>query len=144
MTIASDFSLWAGLSGGLLIGLSAAMLILLNGNIAGISGIVGSLLKKWDPSAPWRLCFLFGMLGGGVLYTAWQGAPLPVTLNTPAALTITAGLLVGFGARLGSGCTSGHGVCGLARLSPRSIAATLTFMAMAMLTVFVMRHVLSA
>jgi uncharacterized protein len=144
MTIATDFSLWAGLSGGLLIGLSAALLILLNGNIAGISGIVGGLLKKWDRSAPWRVCFLVGMVGGGVLYTAWQGTPLDVRLSTPTALTITAGLLVGFGARLGSGCTSGHGVCGLARLSPRSVVATLTFMLMAMLTVLVMRHVLPA
>ncbi len=140
----AEFSWTAGLGGGLLIGAAAALLIVANGSIAGISGIVGGLLKRWDGSAAWRLAFLAGLLLGGVAAASWGGFPLGPGLDRPLPLLAVAGLLVGFGTRLGSGCTSGHGVCGLARLSPRSLVATLTFMGTAALTVFIMRHVLEA
>jgi uncharacterized membrane protein YedE/YeeE len=140
----AEFSWTAGLGGGLLIGAAAALLIVANGSIAGISGIVGGLLKRWDDSATWRLAFVAGLLLGGVAAVSWGGFALGPGLQRPLPLLVVAGLLVGFGTRLGSGCTSGHGVCGLARLSPRSLVATLTFMGTAALTVFVVRHVLEA
>ena len=140
----NEFTPWASLAGGLLIGLSAALLIALLGRVAGISGITGALLqmptwsavKQWG----WRLAFIAGMVAAPLV---WQWfAPLPA-METPSnpVVIIVAGLLVGFGTRMGSGCTSGHGVCGLSRLSMRSLAATLTFIATGAVTVFVMRHV---
>jgi hypothetical protein len=134
--------LW-GLAGGVLIGCAAVLLMASLGRIAGVSGIVGSLL----PPAPaedrgWRLAFVAGLVGGPLLLllaTGQSGIGAPAV--GPAALAL-AGLLVGAGTALGSGCTSGHGVCGTARLSPRSIAATATFMATAIATTFVARHLL--
>lgn len=130
------------LIGGVTIGLASAMLLLFNGRIAGISGIAGGLLAPQKGEADWRLAFLLGMVGGGVLLQAVA----PSTIGAPAvggvAPAAAAGLLVGFGTRLGSGCTSGHGVCGLSRGSLRSLVATATFMATAVGTVYVVRHVL--
>jgi len=131
---------WRGLAGGGLIGLSAVLLLALNGRIAGISGILGGLVV--DRSATdraWRLLFLVGLLLGAA---AAGLLPIPVpagsSLKWPAL--VVAGLLVGFGTRTGSGCTSGHGICGLARFSKRSFAAVLTFMGTGFLTVFLLRH----
>lgn len=131
------------LLGGVLIGLSATLLLVLNGRIAGISGILGGLLEPAGNERGWRLAFLGGLLGGGLLIQAVQPAAFgtgPV-LGSGTALIVAAGLLVGFGTRLGSGCTSGHGICGMGRGSKRSIVATLTFMATAIVTVFVLRSV---
>ena len=130
------------LGGGLLIGAAAAVFLLLNGRIAGISGIAGSLLSPPGAETPTNLAFILGLLLGPVLFLAVAGHWPPVTIAAGAGTLILAGLLVGFGTRLGSGCTSGHGVCGLARLSPRSIAAVLTFMVAAFVTVFVTHHLL--
>jgi uncharacterized protein len=135
----SHFTPWSSLAGGLLLGSAAAMFILLNGRVLGISGIVGGLLKPRSNDTGWRLAFLAGLL---VSPTAWSLFATPVAPRIAAgpALLVIAGLLVGWGTRYGSGCTSGHGVCGLARLSPRSLAATLAFMATGFVTVFVLRH----
>ena len=142
----SEFTPWTSLAGGLLIGLSAALLIALLGRVAGISGIAGALLqlttwssvKQWG----WRLAFILGMVAAPLVWSLF--APLPaMQLPSSPAVIIAAGLLVGFGTRMGSGCTSGHGVCGLSRLSPRSLAATATFIATGAITVFVMRHVIA-
>ncbi|MDR0213830.1 MAG: YeeE/YedE family protein [Comamonas sp.] len=142
----NEFTPWSSLAGGLLIGLSAAILVAALGRIAGISGIVGALLQlpNWKSTGSWgwRLAFIIGMVGAPLIWQLF--APLPaMQMPSNSALIIVAGLLVGFGTRLGSGCTSGHGVCGLSRLSLRSLAATLTFIATGAITVFVMRHVLS-
>ncbi len=141
MNVLIDFDAWQrGLIGGLLIGLSAAMLMLFSGRVAGISGIVGGLLFNRDPAdALWRKLFVVGLLLGPLLLTAFAGAPA-VSLPTGWLALGLGGVLVGFGTRLGNGCTSGHGVCGMARFSKRSIIATLTFMAFGFLTVFVLRH----
>ncbi|MBB5576632.1 MULTISPECIES: YeeE/YedE family protein [Rhizobium] len=130
------------LSGGFLIGLAAALYLLLNGRVAGISGLAASAFG-WTGGgiSPLGIGFLGGILGGaGIAFAYIRHADLMVT-SSPVLL-IAGGLLVGFGTRLGSGCTSGHGVCGLARLSPRSILATLTFMAIAAATVYVTRHLM--
>jgi uncharacterized membrane protein YedE/YeeE len=131
------------IAGGLLIGGAAALLLLLNGRIAGVSGMLATATRIGVGGPPWRqaAAFVIGLPLGAALVAAFVRRPEIVIAASPAAL-IVAGLLVGFGTRLGNGCTSGHGVCGMARLSPRSIAATLTFMATAALTVFVMRHVM--
>jgi uncharacterized protein len=130
--------------GGALIGLSAAMLWLGAGRIAGISGILGGLGGAEPGDADWRLAFLAGLMAAPLLLTLASGAaPTMVNAAGPGTL-IVGGLLVGFGTRLGGGCTSGHGVCGIARLSRRSITATSLFMAAAVLTVFLARHVLGA
>ena len=138
--------LWP-LSGGLLIGLSAALYLLLAGRVAGISGLAATVLGltnggSWSPARTQAAGFVVGILLGAAGAMAMLRAP-QIIVTSSIGLLILGGLLVGFGTRLGSGCTSGHGVCGLARLSPRSIAATLTFMAVAGLTVFVIRHVLA-
>ena len=142
MTIAwTSFTPWASLAGGLLVGAAAAMLILFNGRIAGISGIVGGLLRPARGDVGWRVAFIAGLAGAPLAWFAFAAAPrLHVAAGMPALLA--AGLLVGVGTRLGSGCTSGHGVCGLSRGSPRSLAATATFMAAGFAVVFVVRHVL--
>ncbi|MEN3209841.1 YeeE/YedE family protein [Methylorubrum populi] len=134
----------APLAGGALIGAAAALLLLVNGRIAGISGIVGGLLGSTGREAVWRVAFLVGLLLGPVLFRLAAGHGPDVRLGAPLdtfwPVLVIAGLLVGYGTRLGSGCTSGHGVCGPARLSPRSFAAVATFMATAMITVFLVRH----
>ena len=128
------------LIGGLLIGAAAALLFVANGRIAGISGIFGGLiLERVAGDRLWRALFLAGLLTGP-LWVRWAGWDQPVVLVAGGGATLLAGLLVGFGTRLGSGCTSGHGICGVARFSVRSIAATALFMAMGMLTVFALRH----
>jgi hypothetical protein len=142
MEMAENMMIGMGLIGGLLIGLGSAVMLYFNGKIAGISGILGGVLGKWGPDSLWRWAFLVGIPVGVVLVNAVRGFAPDVQLQASTPVVIIAGLLVGFGTRLGSGCTSGHGVCGLARLSPRSLVATGTFMVMAALTVFLMRHVL--
>ena len=138
----NHFTPWASLAGGLLLGAAAGMFILVNGRLLGISGIVGGLLKPRTGDTGWRIAFIAGML---VAPTAWAlfAAPVVPRIAAGPALLVLAGLLVGWGTRYGSGCTSGHGVCGLARLSPRSLVATLAFMATGFATVFVARHVLA-
>ena len=142
----NSFTPWSSLAGGMLIGLAAALLIVLLGRIAGISGIVGALLQRssWASVANWgwRAAFVIGMVAAPLV---WQLiAPLPpMEMPSNPLVIVLAGLLVGFGTRLGSGCTSGHGVCGLSRLSLRYLAATLTFIGAGAATVFVVRHVLA-
>ncbi|HXQ50738.1 MAG TPA: YeeE/YedE family protein [Stellaceae bacterium] len=131
-------------AGGISIGLSAAMLWLGIGRIAGISGIVGSLLTPHAGDIAWRAMFIAGLVLAPVLYRMAGGATPEIVLPNAPAVIALGGLLVGFGTRLGGGCTSGHGVCGVARLSPRSLAATLLFMASGFATVFVARHLLGA
>jgi len=138
----THFTPWASLAGGLLLGLASALFILLNGRILGISGILGGLLKRQPGDIGWRMAFVLGMLA----------APLTLGLIAPAGLVsaprieasyllvVVAGLMVGYGTRMGSGCTSGHGVCGLSRLSPRSMVATASFMAAGFVIVYLMRH----
>ncbi|UXC20087.1 MULTISPECIES: YeeE/YedE family protein [Comamonas] len=137
----SAFTPLAALAGGALIGLAAVLLVLFNGRIAGISGIVAALLPPRLQRGAWRLAFVLGLLAAPWIYQ-WF-APLPAASSSAAwPLLVLAGLLVGIGTRLGSGCTSGHGVCGLSRLSLRSLVATLVFMATGFATVFVVRHLL--
>lgn len=135
----TSFTPWSALIGGLIIGLAAAALMLLNGRIAGISGIVGGILNAKPKDTAWRIAFVVGLLLAPSVYLLWQ--PLPEIHATEHLPTlIAAGLLVGVGTRYGSGCTSGHGVCGLSRLSPRSAVATACFMAMGFFTVYAVRH----
>ena len=137
----ADFNLIGGLIGGVLIGLAATLLLLFNGRIAGISGIFGGLITPNSTSERlWRAAFVIGLVCGAAIY-GWVRGAFPMELQSGGWLLLLAGLLVGFGTRLGSGCTSGHGVCGLARRSPRSLAATAIFIACGMLTVFLTRHV---
>jgi uncharacterized protein len=145
----THFTPWSALAGGGLIGLVAASLFLGLGRIAGISGILGSLLDGRSAEAGWRLAFLCGLLLAPGLWTVVVPGGLPLaehTIEAPRgwAVLIVAGLLVGFGTRLANGCTSGHGVCGLARFSRRSLVAVLCFMGSGMATVFVSRHVMGA
>lgn len=144
MSIAWDaFTPWSSLAGGVLIGLSAALLILGSGRVAGISGIVGGLLKPGGPDTTWRLAFLGGLLVAPLLWRLFAALPEAQSV-AGGGLLVVAGLLVGIGTRYGSGCTSGHGVCGLSRLSPRSLVATLAFMGAGFATVYVVRHLLGA
>ncbi|MGK0298768.1 MAG: putative membrane protein YedE/YeeE [Gammaproteobacteria bacterium] len=131
-----------GLGGGVLIGLASILLFASSGRIAGISGIMGGLYGKWnDTERLWRLMFLVGLIcGAGIVSLAKNG--LEIRVQSDGMILVAAGLLVGFGTRLGGGCTSGHGVCGLARRSKRSVFATLTFITVAMVTVFIIRHIL--
>jgi uncharacterized membrane protein YedE/YeeE len=131
----------SALVGGVLIGASTALLLILNGRIAGISGILDGLLQPTRSDLGWRLAFLAGLLLAPLVYLAVAGTLPSVTINAPLGLLVVGGLLVGFGTRLGAGCTSGHGVCGIGRASPRSIAATVVFMTTAIMTVFLTRHV---
>ena len=142
----TEFTPWSSLAGGALIGLSAAMLIVLLGRVAGISGMAGALLQlpTWSSLQQWgwRLAFMLGLVAAPLVWQIF--APLPaMQMPSNPLVIIAAGLLVGFGTRMGSGCTSGHGVCGLSRLSMRSLAATLAFMASGAATVFVVRHVIA-
>jgi len=138
-----NFTPVSGLAGGLLIGAAATLLLAGIGRIAGVSGIAGGLLRRSPGDAAWRLLFLLGLVAGGSLYALATGAPFPIRIDVGAPLLIVAGALVGFGTRLGGGCTSGHGVCGIARLSARSIAATVTFIGVAMATTFILRHLIA-
>lgn len=133
----------SAIAGGLLIGSAAGLLLLLSGRIAGVSGMAAVAVRIADRGPPWRQAagFILGLQGGAFLVALALGMPR-ITISSSPPLLIAAGLLVGFGTRLGNGCTSGHGVCGLARLSPRSLAATGTFMAAGFATVFVLRHML--
>lgn len=135
------FTPWTALAGGALIGLSAALFVLLNGRIAGISGILGGLLSAPQGDVLWRVLFLAGMVLAPLFWLI--SGPLPeMQIDAGYPLLIVAGLIVGISTRYGSGCTSGHGVCGISRLSPRSIAATLAFMLTGFVTVYVMRHLI--
>ncbi|WP_375193028.1 YeeE/YedE family protein [Marinobacter sp.] len=137
----NNFTPWSALGGGILIGLAAASFILLNGRIAGISGILGGLLTPAKDDILWRLAFLGGLVGAPLLWLLVADLP-PIRIEAGYPAVIIAGLLVGIGTRYGSGCTSGHGVCGLSRLSVRSLAATASFMGAGFVTVYVIRHLL--
>lgn len=138
----TSFTPAASLAGGALIGAAAAAFALLLGRVAGISGIVGGLLRPKAGDLGWRLAFVAGLGLAPAAYALW--APLPVLrIDAPLGVLVAAGLLVGLGTRLGSGCTSGHGVCGLSRRSPRSLAATASFMVAGFATVHVMRHLVA-
>lgn len=136
------FTPWAALAGGVLLGLASALFVLLNGRVLGISGIVGGLLRPRAGDIGWRLAFLLGMLVAPSLYWLVVGPTQP-RIDANWGMVVIAGLLVGVGTRYGSGCTSGHGVCGLSRMSPRSLVATLTFMGAGFVTVFLIRHALA-
>lgn len=137
----ANFTPWASLAGGVLIGLASAMFLLVNGRIAGISGILGGLLRPVGGDIGWRVAFILGLVVAPFVFGV--AAPLPaVQVDAGTATLVIAGLLVGVGTRYGSGCTSGHGVCGLSRRSPRSLVATLAFMFAGFMTVYVTRHLL--
>jgi hypothetical protein len=132
---------FSSLAGGVLIGLSAALMLLLSGRIAGISGIVGGLLRPTRGDIGWRTAFLLGLVVAPLVYAAF--APLPeVRVEAGTGTLVAAGLLVGLGTRYGAGCTSGHGVCGISRGSPRSLVATLAFMLAGFVTVYAVRHLI--
>jgi len=135
----THFTPWTSFAGGILIGVAAAMLVLLNGRIAGISGIVGGLLTPRRADIGWRLAFVVGLFAAPLLMLLFGQAVAP-RIDAGFGMLVAAGLLVGIGTSYGSGCTSGHGVCGLSRLSPRSLAATAAFMLAGIATVFVVRH----
>ncbi|HEY3178843.1 MAG TPA: YeeE/YedE family protein [Casimicrobiaceae bacterium] len=139
----TSFTPWSALIGGLIIGIAAAMLALLNGRVAGISGIVGGLLHPSFPDDNWRAAFIAGLVVAPVLYATFASLP-PIIVESGYPMLVIAGLLVGVGTRYGAGCTSGHGVCGLSRLSLRSIVATVAFMLAGFATVYVVRHVIGA
>jgi uncharacterized membrane protein YedE/YeeE len=130
-----------GLIGGGLIGLSAVLLLWLNGRIAGISGIFNGVLNSTRGDAAWRVFFLAGLIAGTALYTRLFPAPFSPQVDLSAMSLVVGGFLVGFGTRMGGGCTSGHGICGIARLSVRSLIATAVFLAAGIATVFLVRHV---
>ena len=134
-----SFTPWAALAGGVLIGAAAALFVLLNGRIAGISGIVGGLLRPARGDVAWRAAFIAGLVGAPAVYALIAVLPRS-RIDASWTALVVAGLLVGLGTRYGSGCTSGHGVCGLSRLSPRSLAATAAFMGAGFVTVFAIRH----
>jgi uncharacterized membrane protein YedE/YeeE len=139
----NSFTPWASLAGGAIIGLAAAMFMLLNGRIAGISGVLGGLLKPARGDISWRAAFIAGLVASPLLYALYTELPRP-RIDAGYAALVAAGLLVGVGTRYGSGCTSGHGVCGIARLSPRSLVATAAFMLAGFVTVYVVRHLVGA
>lgn len=133
------FTPWSSLAGGMLIGAAAALLVLFNGRIAGISGILGGMLKPSKGEGAWRATFIVGLLTAPLVFALCRDLPRP-QIDADTAALVLAGVLVGVGTRYGAGCTSGHGVCGLSRLSLRSLVATLLFMAAGFATVFVVRH----
>ena len=136
----AEFDWVAGLAGGVLIGLAATLLLAGSGRIAGISGILGEVLSRPLAAGQWRWLFLIGLLLGAFGQQLLSGSPVEPREGYPILVLLFGGLLVGLGTRMGGGCTSGHGVCGIARLAPRSIAATVTFVAVAMATVWLVRH----
>ena len=137
----NNFTPWASLAGGALLGIAAAMLIFFNGRIAGISGIVGGLVKPRLHDVSWRIAFIAGLIIAPLLWQIFSALP-PIQIGASNTLLVVSGLLVGIGTRFGAGCTSGHGVCGISRLSTRSIIATLCFMFAGFVTVYVVRHIL--
>lgn len=144
MDVMVDTAAWMrGLAGGLMIGLAALSLLLFNGRIAGVSGVLGGALTgSMAGDRAWRWLFLVGLVVGALVYTLVAGRPVITAVPTSLGWTLIAGLLVGVGTRMGNGCTSGHGVCGLARFSGRSLVGTATFMLFGFVTVFVTRHLL--
>jgi uncharacterized membrane protein YedE/YeeE len=140
----AHFTPWSSLSGGMILGVASALFILINGRVLGISGILGGLLPPKAGDTFWRLAFLAGMFASPWIFNLLAPAELIQTpqIDADLLILIVAGLLVGIGTRYGSGCTSGHGVCGLSRMSPRSLVATLSFMAAGFLTVYVVRHLI--
>jgi len=136
------FTPLASLIGGMLIGLSASMLLLFNGKIAGISGIIAGTLSPAKNDTLWRIVFVAGLLVGGFLLRLLSPQTFAIGITRSWSALVVAGLLVGFGTRLGNGCTSGHGVCGLSRFSQRSLLATVTFIATGALTVYIINHLL--
>ena len=138
----AHFTPWASLAGGILLGIAAALFILVNGRVLGISGILSGLVRPRRGDTGWRLAFVAGLLLAPVAWSLFS-APVAARIDAGPALLVAGGLLVGWGTGYGSGCTSGHGVCGLARLSPRSLVATLAFIATGAATVFVVRHVIA-
>jgi uncharacterized membrane protein YedE/YeeE len=144
VTIAwNSFTPWASLAGGALIGLATAMFVLLNGRIAGVSGILAGVLRPARGDIAWRIAFLGGLILAAPVYGLFTSLP-EVRIDAGYAMLVAAGLMVGIGTRYGAGCTSGHGVCGVSQRSRRSIAATVAFMVTGFLTVFVVRHLLGA
>lgn len=139
-----DFSPVPALVGGALIGLSASILLFTHGKVAGISGLYAGALRSDSPDRKMRIAFIVGLVAAGVVLRLLSPRLFASSWTPSLALALVAGLVVGVGTRLGGGCTSGHGVCGLSRLSMRSLVATVTFMAFGFLTVFVVRHVLGA
>ena len=135
------FTPWSALAGGVLIGVAAAMFVLLNGRIAGISGVIGGLLKPMPGDVAWRAAVVIGLSGAPLVYLLFSSLPRP-QIDAGFGALVAAGLLVGIGTRCGSGCTSGHGVCGLSRMSPRSLVATLSFMGSGFVTVYATRHLI--
>jgi uncharacterized membrane protein YedE/YeeE len=138
----TNFTPLASLLGGILIGLGASAMLLCTGKIAGISGIVGGLLPPARTDVAWRVCFLGGLICGGIMLALISPAMMQIAIVRSTAAMIVAGAAVGYGSRLANGCTSGHGVCGIGRLSVRSMAATATFMSSGALVVYVVRHLL--
>lgn len=139
----NNFTPWSALAGGGLIGIAAAIFILFNGRIAGITGIAGGLIRPKKGDISWRIAFILGLVFSPLVWKLFSPLPL-IEIEASNALLAIAGLIVGISTRYGSGCTSGHGVCGISRLSPRSIIATLAFMATGFLTVYVVRHLIGA
>jgi len=136
----SQFTPWSALAGGAVVGMAVALLVLFNGRIAGISGIVGGLFRRQKGDMGWRIAFISGLVAAPLVWQLFLSLPA-IRIDGSYAMMAIAGLVVGMGTRYGSGCTSGHGVCGLSRLSPRSIIATLAFMGTGLATVYVIRHV---
>jgi len=137
-----NFTPIPSLAGGILIGLSASAILLMNGKVAGISGIVDGILRPVKGETLWKSCFVAGLLAGGVLLKIFLPNAYDFGVVRPYSMLVVAGLLVGFGTRLGNGCTSGHGVCGISRLSPRSMVATATFIATGAIVVYLVNHVM--
>jgi uncharacterized membrane protein YedE/YeeE len=137
----ADFTPWRALAGGVVIGVAAAMLVLLNGRIAGVAAIIGGVLRPARGDMAWRLAFIIGLLVAPAVY-GLLAEPVPPTIEAGYPTLLVAGLLVGAGTRYGSGCTSGHVFCGLSRLSPRSLVATITFMLAGFAAVYVVRYLL--
>lgn len=139
----NNFTPWSALAGGALIGLGSAIFVLFNGRIAGICGIAAGLIKPQKKDIAWRVAFIAGLIAAPAIWTLFM--PLPtIKIEASSGLLAIAGLVVGISTRYGSGCTSGHAVCGISRLSPRSFIATLAFMSTGFLTVYVMRHLFAA
>ncbi len=136
----NQFTPWTALAGGAAIGTAAALLILFNGRIAGISGIVGGLFRLKKGDMGWRIAFILGLIAAPLVWQLFSSLPT-LKIDGSFAMMALAGLIVGVGTRYGSGCTSGHGVCGLSRMSPRSLVATLIFMTTGFVTVYVIRHI---
>ena len=138
----NHFTPWLSLAGGILLGIASALFILVNGRILGISGILGGLLSPKAGDVAWRVAFVLGLLAAPMVYAGLRG-PWEVRIDAGWGTVVAAGLLVGIGTRYASGCTSGHGVCGLSRLSPRSLVATLSFMSAGFIVVYLLRHALA-